>query len=78
MKIERIYDMCAQSACQYQLQIEVGLDALDQCIADGYDGYNLRWHLAWVLADKAMELCIVARHVAHYVNDIFDFGQVDA
>lgn len=54
------------------MRIEVDMETLDQCIADGYDGYNFRWHLAWVLSDQAMEMFIIARHVTHYVNDIFD------
>ena len=74
MKIDRIYNQRAQDDCLYQLRIEVGASALEQCVADGYDGYNLRWHLAWVLADQAAECCIIARHVAHYINDICDAG----
>jgi len=75
MKISRIYDRKAQLACMYQYQVEIGFEALDQCIANGYDGYDLRWHLAWTLADQAVEMCIIARHVAGQVNDIFDLEE---
>ena len=72
MEIDRIYSKTGQYNCQYQMSVEVDFETLEQCIAEGYCGYNERWHLAWVQCDLAVKMIYIAKLALKNVNDIFD------
>lgn len=72
MDLKRMFNSKDQRFCQYHLVIEVDPDALDQCIAGGYEGYDQRWMIAWFWGTIFAQEVIVFNHFLGTINDIFD------